>query len=334
MKLDIVVPHYKEPWSVCHYLFDTISTQRGIDFEDVRVIFVNDGMHQPFEDVPKECSPFAADPPFKVLFDKKQHEGVSAARNYGLKMSDADYVMFCDCDDGFLNNYALYVMFAAMKEEPDLIVSDFLEETYDVANNRAVVKHDQDLTFMHGKLYKRQFLLDHDLLFDESMTIHEDGYFNMVVYATAQHEGKIKPINTATYLWCWNDNSTVRRDREDFVLKTYEDVMKTRVGLCRQLKQRGYEEDYRTSVCMTVLNSYYDFQKTSYSEAKNARYRKAAEKAFKRFWEEFKSVFLDLTNQKIAEVARVARENACKHGMLYEQVDLRSFLKYIEYQVK
>ena len=332
MLLDIIVPHYKEPWSICKFLFDTLQTQRGISFDDIRVIVVNDGDGDWNQEIrEQDCN---LEYPFRTEVFVKEHEGVSAARNFGLKKSNADYVMFCDADDGFLNNYGLYVMLMAMKDEPDLIIPDFLEETRDVAGNYAVVKHDQDLTFMHGKCYKRKFLLKHDLLFDESMTLHEDGYFNMVVYSTAQHEGKIKPINTATYLWRWNGNSTVRRDKEDFVLRTYEDVMKTRIGICRQFKQRGYEDDYIVAVCMTVLNSYYDFQKTSYTEAKNAKHRKKAEKAFKAFWDEFKGTFLEQTNQKIAEIARVARENAYKNGMLYEQVALKAFLKYIEYEVK
>ena len=41
MRLDIVVPHYKEPWEVCHYLFDSLALQRGICFENIKVILVN-----------------------------------------------------------------------------------------------------------------------------------------------------------------------------------------------------------------------------------------------------------------------------------------------------
>ena len=43
MTLDIIIPHYKEPWETCKYLFDTIATQRGICFDNVKAIVVNDG---------------------------------------------------------------------------------------------------------------------------------------------------------------------------------------------------------------------------------------------------------------------------------------------------
>lgn len=327
MTLDIIVPHYKEPWEVCKYLFDSISLQRGICFDNIRVIVVNDG----------DCllrDYFTEIYPYKIEYIVKEHGGVSAARNYGFDHSDADYVMFCDIDDGFLNNYGLHLVFSAMQEGYDYIYSNFVEETFTADHTMTIIRHDNDFTFMHGKVYKRSFLAEHNIRFDPTMTIHEDGYFNTVALVTAQREGKLKCIETPFYLWRWNDNSTVRKDREDFVLRTYENVMETRIGACQQLRERGYEEDFKTAVCMTVLNSYYDFQKPSYHTDKNKGHLAKAEKAFKRFWIKFSKVFLDCTNQQIAEVAQAARANACKNGMLMERQDLRSWLKHIGNDVK
>ena len=332
MKLDLIIPHYKEPWSVCEYLFKTISTQRGVPFESVRAIVVNDG--DCLLDNPTDSEKLSSMFPYPVTYLAKEHGGVSAARNYGLDHSGADYVMFCDIDDGFLSNYALHLIFAAMQEGPDLISANFVEETFTAERQMTIVTHNRDLTFMHGKVYRRQFLLDNNLRFDETMTIHEDGYFNNVVFAEIAHHGTVKYIETPLYLWRWNDNSVVRKDRKDFVLKTYKDVVKARIGLCNQLRVRGYEDDFRTAVCMTVLNSYYDFQKTSYTAPENASYARRAESEFKKFWVLYKNVFMDFTNQQIAEIARVARENAYKNGMLYEQTDLRTWLRHIDREVK
>ena len=327
MTLDIIVPHYKEPWDVCHYLFDSLALQRGLSFNNIRVIVVDDGGYNPINQKIFESYPY------KVDYYIKEHGGVSAARNYGLDKSEADYVMFCDIDDGFLSNYGLHLVFSAMQEGFDYCVSNFVEETYSADNTMTIVRHDKDLTFMHGKVYRRQFLVDHDLRFDPAMTLHEDGYFNMLVFIVAEHEGKKKWIDTPFYLWRWNDNSTVRSDREDFVLKTYENVMQTRIGLCKQLKDRGYEEEFRTSVCMTILNSYYDFQKTSYHVAKNAKYLRKAEKAFKKFSDLYGTVFNDCTNGEIAEVASTARATAHKNGMLMERETLKDFIRRIQNEV-
>lgn len=330
MKLNIVITHYKEPWETCWYLLNSLAMQRNVPWEEVGVTIVNDGDDTTLDDVDWNAYPF------KVKYLKKEHGGVSAARNYGLDNSEADYVMFCDIDDGFLNNYGLHMLMAAIAEGFDYLIGAFAEEAISTDNKTiALVGHQGDITFVHGKVYKREFLNKHNLRFDDAMTIHEDGYFNGLVYSTAKVENAtIKKVETPYYLWCWNDNSVVRIDKEDFVLRTYANLIQARIGLCRQLKQRGYTEEYEIAVAMTVLNSYYDFQKTSYWTAKNDKHRKAAEKEFRKFWMEFKKTFYDQTNIKIAEIAKAARANACQNGMLMEKEDLKSFLHHIEREVK
>ena len=328
MTLDLIVPHYKEPWETCKYLFDTLATQRGINFNDIRVIVVNDGDCLLNED----CF---AGYPYKVEYLKKQHGGVSAARNYGLDRSKADYVMFCDIDDGFLNNYGLYLVFSAMNEGFDMLVSTFIEESFVKGTEvPLILPRKDDMTFVHGKAYRRQFLLDNGLRFDPNLTIHEDGYFNLVTYTVAKNSGKVRKVDTPFYLWKWNDNSVVRSNKDDFVLKTYDHLMKVRERTCDELKKRGYDKEYRVSVCMTVLNSYYDFQKDAYHTAQNEKYLRQAEKAFKRFWTKFNKVFKDSTNAEISEIAVSARANATMNGMLMERQDLKSFLKHIDNDVK
>lgn len=325
-KLDIVIPHYKEPWNVCWYLFNSIAMQRNVPWGQMVVTVVNDGDDPTLDDVNWGAYPY------EVRYFKKPHGGVSAARNYGLDHSEAEYVMFCDIDDGFLNAYGLHMIFSAMEEGFDLLVGAFAEEALATDNKTVMlVGHQYDITFVHGKVYKREFLTKYDLRFDNEMTIHEDGYFNGVTYAVATLEkAKIRKIETPFYLWCWHDNSVVRSQKEDFVLRTYDKLMQTRIGLSKQMKKRGYMDEFQVSVAMTVLNSYYDFQKPSYWTPENEQNRKKAEKAFAEFWKRYRKTFLDTTNAKIAEIAKSARENAYKNGMLMEREDLKTFLKRID----
>ena len=125
MTLDIIVPHYHEPWSICKPLFDSIALQRGIKFEDIAVIVVNDGAECALEDY------LFTGYPYRTEVITKEHSGLSATRNRGMDESDADYVMFCDADDGFLNNYGLHLVFSAMQEEHDYIYSNFVEDKQD-----------------------------------------------------------------------------------------------------------------------------------------------------------------------------------------------------------
>lgn len=328
MTLNIIVPHYKEPWSRCQYLFDSIAMQRGIPHDQIGVIVVNDG-----NDVLIEKEIFERYP-YRIEYLVKEHEGVSAARNAGLKHSKADYVMFCDIDDGFLSNYGLHMVFSAMYEGFDFLISNFCEETLTEKQSALVlIGHTQDLTFVHGKVYRRQWLLDNNLRFDPAMTLHEDGYFNMLCHIVCSHGGNAKTISSPFYLWCWNGGSVVRKDKVDFVLRSYPELIRTRIGLCDQLRERGYEDEYKTAVAITVLNSYYDCQKPSYHLARNKKYLASAERSIKRFWKKFGAVFNDATNMQIAEIAKTARETAVQNGMLMERQDLKTWLKHIEKDV-
>ena len=100
MTLDIIIPHYHEPWSLCKPLFDSIALQCGVNWENIGVIVVNDGVEGTLADY------LFAGYPYHIKHIVQIHSGLSATRNRGLDESKADYVMFCDSDDQFLNSLA------------------------------------------------------------------------------------------------------------------------------------------------------------------------------------------------------------------------------------
>lgn len=328
-KLGILITHYNEPFKECKFMFDTISTQRGIDFDDLEVIVVNDGNENPItEDMLSEY-------PFKTQICTIEHGGVSKARNYALMQSKADYTLFCDCDDGWLNNYSMHTIFSAMNENYDVIVGTFIEEQKaELPNGEMgwrIISHDKDMTFIHGKVFKRDFLIENDLKFDENLTIHEDGYFVCLALTTAENK---KYISFPIYLWKWNENSTVRKDSTDYVLKTYDNLMDCRISLMAQLRDRGFISEFMDGVAKTVFDSYYDMQKPNALDPKNVVLVRKAEKAFKRFYEEYKDVYHECAVKRIAEIAFVSRANAFQNGLRIEQQTIREWLNHITKEVK
>ena len=106
MKLQILVPQYKETDEVVKPLLDSIAIQQNVPFEDIGVIICNDGSDVFLSDELLNSYPFT------VEYYKEEHHGVSATRNACLDHATADYVMFCDADDMFLSNLALYTILA------------------------------------------------------------------------------------------------------------------------------------------------------------------------------------------------------------------------------
>ena len=69
------------------------------------------------------------------------------------------------------------------------------------------------ITWMHGKFYNRQWLIDEGIDFKENLYTHEDLYFNSLVIATmvAKGYGYTKLEKFYTYKWVYRADSMSRR---------------------------------------------------------------------------------------------------------------------------
>ena len=123
MKLQILIPQYKETDDIVKPLLDSIALQQCVDFSEIGVIICNDGTDVHLTD------DLLNNYPFKVEYHKEPHRGVSATRNACLDYATADYVMFCDADDMFYNMCGLWIIFKEMAVGFDSLVSCFTEET-------------------------------------------------------------------------------------------------------------------------------------------------------------------------------------------------------------
>lgn len=330
MKLDIIVTHYKEPWEVGKKLFDSIAMQECIDFNDVSVILVNDGEGH---ELPNECF---AGLPITVYQISIEKGGVSRARNAGLDASEADWVMFCDFDDCFSSIFALYMIFCAMHEDRfDTLWSCFTEETKDPNGNIVLVAHEHDYVFVHGKAHRRQYLVDNNIRFHPKLTIHEDVFFNMLAQMVAKPE-RIGAIKTPIYCWRWNDNSVVRKDKaDDFVLRTYDHLIRQRIALTEEFLARGMNEQAMTSIIKTVIDTYYDCQKATWRIPDNKKYLRNAENWFAAFLKRYAGYYCKADIKQIAGMAKSCRDNAVSSGTMFMEAEtLTQWLQHIMDTVK
>ena len=106
----------------------------------------------------------------------------------------------------------------------DLAKGNFLVEREGSTAIQIDVK-DAPVTWMHGKGYRRQFLVDNDIRFLPNMRINEDSYFNVVAWNI---KGNKIIIPEALYIWRNNKNSITRREKGkaifEKVISTYVDT--------------------------------------------------------------------------------------------------------------
>lgn len=315
MKISIIITHYQEPPEVISPLFDSIALQQGIDFEDLEILLIQDGKTDVLEASWFNRYKY----PVRIIECVKQ--GVSACRNRGIKEATGDYLMLCDCDDMFCNVFGLHLLFSGIQDNPDIVGSKFVEENRIVAPYK-LIGHDNDMTFIHGKLFRRQYLLDQNILFHEDQTKHEDSPFVFLAYQCTKNA---KYINTPFYCWRWNPNSVMRSyGRNNALISTYTDLMLTKDRLISDMKAHGCETKRFVAKC--ILDTYYDFNRPEFTEQKNEDKINDALNAAKDFYIKYRDEYYSNEPSELAECMAVARNMAYNGGMHVERMTLPQFL--------
>lgn len=320
MKLQLLVPQYKETDDVVKNLLDSIALQQNIDFNEIGVIICNDG-----SDV-FLTEEFLDSYPFKIEYHKEPHRGISGTRNACLDYSTAEYVMFCDADDMFLNMCGLYVVFMEMENGFDTLVSAFVEEAR-AKNTGEVIytTHEYDMTFVHGKVHRRQYLIDKNIRFKEELVCNEDSYFTVL---TQKLTDKVKHCKTPFYLWKWRDNSVCREPNHR--LKTYNYMIDGNEYLVIELFERGKVNEAVYFVAHMVYSAYYMLQKPEWLDPGNKEYRDAMERRFAEYFARMANLWEALVPNEKAEMSNKLREKAIAEGMVMETISLPEWLEHLK----
>ena len=321
MKLQFLIPQYNETDSDIKPLLDSIALQQNVPMDELGAIICNDG-----SDI------FLSEElinsyPFKIEYYKEPHRGVSATRNACLDHATAEYVMFCDADDMFCNVCGLWIMFREMKIGFDSMVSIFVEETKNPETGEHIyVNHETDSTFVHGKIHRRQYLLDKNIRWNDDLTIHEDSYFNILCQNLSTN---VKLCPTPFYLWRWRDNSVCRHDPK-YILKTYNNMLDSNTALVKEFMSRMMTDKAMFYAVFIIFDAYYTMNKEDWKNQENQEYRHNTELRFKKYYKEFRSLWNNIpVNEKMA-ISNQVRSRSVMEGMRMEAITIDDWLKHIE----
>ena len=182
----IIVPVYNvEKW--LPKCIDSILEQSYRDFE---LILVNDGSTDKSLEI---CTQFAQIDSRIVVIDKN-NEGVSAARNIGIKNAKGKYICFVDSDDWVGYNYLSALINTQLKYNSQLVISGLNlyfkgekseykvdEVVYDKSNFLQLFSSQEDILFLlRGpccKLFDRDIIQSNSIEFDQSIHYGEDAIF-------------------------------------------------------------------------------------------------------------------------------------------------------------
>lgn len=321
MKLQILIPQYKETDEVIKQLLDSIAIQQNVPFDQIGVIICNDGSDTFLTDKLLHSYPFA------IEYYKEQHRGVSATRNACLDYATAEYVMFCDADDMFYNACGLWIVFREMEAGFDSLVSVFTEETRHPETKEVIyTNHEMDSTFVHGKIHRRQYLIDKGIRWNDKLTVHEDSYFNILCQNLSTN---VKYCQTPYYLWKWRDDSVCRHDPK-YILKTYRNMLDSNDALIDEFLSRGIQDKVMFFTAFMIFDAYYTMNKPEWIDQENQEYRDSTEKHFAVWYKKHEDIWESIPINDKMMISNQVRSRSVMEGMRMEAITIDDWLKHIE----
>lgn len=340
MKLQFLIPQYKETDDIVKPLLDSIALQQSIPMDEIGAIICNDGSDVHLSDTLLHSYPF------DIEYYLEPHRGVSGTRNACLDYATADYVMFCDADDMFCNSCGLWIVFREINNGGfDSLISTFIEESrlpQDIPEQKDVngniislgmkkgdvlyINHDMDSTFVHGKIHRRQYLIDTGIRWNESLTIHEDSYFNIQCQNLSSN---VKYCQTPFYLWKWRDDSVCRHDPK-YILKTYKNMIDSNNALVDEFIKRGAQDKAMFYTGFLIFDAYYLMNKPEWRNQENKEYRDDTERHFSRYFKKRKSLWNKISDADKMQISNAVRTRTVNEGMMMESITIDAWLKHIE----
>lgn len=323
-KLQFLVPQYKEKEETIKFLLDSIECQVGIDKKDIGVIICSDGGNYILDK--KFLKKYSYDIDYVIC----KHRGVSATRNSAFLLSDADYVMYCDSDDGFCNIFAIKIIFenidiSEKEGKPfDLMSTKFYSERQpegDKPWSLSIVDHNN--VYIHSRVYRRDYLVRNNLYFNENIWANEDSFFNI---STNFYSKNTKALNVPIYCWRGNPESVTHDPK--YIMKTLHQLIYSNDSVIETMLLLDKDKkEIAKSAFDIICKVYLDMNKPEWHKPENIEYKKVTIETLKWYILKRGKLCEVLTDEEKKQVLQGAR-NTQHYGNI-EGITFNDFIKAV-----
>lgn len=335
-RLQFLVPQYKETEDVIKFLLDSIECQVLIDKKDIGVIICSDGGEYILD------RNFLDSYSYDIDYIICPHRNVSSTRNSALLLSDADYIMFCDADDGFCNLFGIKIIFENIDISDktntpfDLLTSKFYcerssDEGHTGSKNTCskdiswgLTMGDHNNIFIHGRVYKREFLIKNFLYWNEKIWANEDSFFNISTNLYAKD--KIKALDVPIY--CWRSNPQSVTNDPKFIVKTLHQLIYSNDSVLEtMLLLKINEKEIGKCAFDIICKVYLDMNRPCWYEEGNSEYRDITLKTLQWFINKRGLLCECLTDDEKKDTLQNARGS--QHYKNIESIAFNDFINFV-----
>lgn len=234
------------------YLKTCLDSVMNQTIESFETIMVDDGSTDNSADIARA---YLSDFRFKYIYQENQ--GVSAARNLGIKLAEGDWIVFLDSDDSLKQEFLSELLETAKETHAEIVACCANYEKKEVLSqihfwdstsvfsdlgSETVSKKELYLQLMNpgyktdppgitaigvpwGKIYKRDLLIQNGILFDTNLRRLQDNIFNMYAFEAAH---KIAYIDRPLYNYTLDHIHNFHYKYQETAPLNYENVIRQR----------------------------------------------------------------------------------------------------------
>ena len=249
-KFSIIVPVYNTE----KYLKRCLDSIKSQSFKDYEVIIVNDGSTDNSSDIISKY-------PYKVI--NQENQGLSMARNNGVKEASGEYLIFLDSDD-YIEKDLLKEIDKSLSNNPDLVryqikeVFDnedninYEETPFDNKNGVDAFKFIINYHFVENAwayAIKREFYLKEKFSFKKG-TYHEDfGLIPLIIIKSKL----VNSINYVGYCYYQRDGSIMNSSDYSKTKKKVKDFYNHYLYLTKEINKTKLDKTYFMSFISNSL---------------------------------------------------------------------------------
>lgn len=238
-KISVIVPVY----NVEKYIEKCVESILNQTLKDFEIILVNDETKdKSIEIIEKKFN----DPRIKIY--NKANGGSASARNYGIRVSTGEYLMFIDSDDFVDINMFEDMYQTIIKDQTDLVICDYYKY-YNDDNKEyiSIIPHYDShnpkcsvigMPTASCKLFKKEYFTKYNLSFLEDK-LFEDNAIIPFACAVARN---FSYIRKAYYYYLQRDGSNLNKSKYD---KKWEDIFDSLEYLYQTFEASNILDEYQ-----------------------------------------------------------------------------------------
>ena len=201
-KLSIIIPAYNAEKYI-NECIDSILRNSQNSLNQTEIIIINDGSTDHTLEKLEKYKEYK-----NIHIYTTKNQGVSAARNYGIKLAKGNWITFIDADDKVTEGF-IHVCKLNICEETSLVILN-QQNKLPLTKEELIKKILSTENFLAApflKLYSTKFLEQEQILFDSRVIIGEDLLFNLSVILKSR---KIEYEDIKYYLYRQNNTSATK----------------------------------------------------------------------------------------------------------------------------